>query len=399
MNSKNLDDLLIFLIQDQINEESSLIIKEIINIKNSNIKSNSPLNKSLIIKKLSNNKNQINIENIFEKLINLDFIEFNDTKKEELNININNIINILLYPRYCYYITNKYGPKCLKFLEYLLEFGFYKDDLNIFNKNEFTCLIRDGVIIKKKKTKKKENSGLFNRNNIDIYKINFKLMNEILFKEYIINHYKKYISMNFQFYDFFKKVIYSNNYIYQLKNYEKNINISQIIIDNFDFGNLLIKDSKDNNNDKLLLNKEMIKYDLFYNSIEKIINLFYSSKHARIFKIIQSNQNLNIFQISQKACLKYLEVQEILDDLIQKLKVIKKQDELYYLNDINKSIIDMIKNNIYGIIKNIKYELKDKLKELQGRIDQNIILQYINKYYSLINEFSEILNIYNFLFN
>ena len=97
--------------------------------------------------------------------------------------------------------------------------------------------------------------------------------------------------------------------------------------------------------------------------------------------------------------MKYLEVQEILDDLIQKLKVIKKQDELYYLNDINKSIIDMIKNNIYGIIKNIKYELKDKLKELQGRIDQNIILQYINKYYSLINEFSEILNIYNFLFN
>ena len=97
--------------------------------------------------------------------------------------------------------------------------------------------------------------------------------------------------------------------------------------------------------------------------------------------------------------MKYLEVQEIIDDLIQKLKIIKKQDELYYLNDINKSIIDMIKNNIYGIIKNIKYELKDKLKELQGRIDQNIILQYINKYYSLINEFSEILNIYNFLFN
>ena len=101
MNSKNLDDLLIFLIQDQINEESSLIIKEIMNIKNSNIKSNSSLNKSLLIKKLSNNKNQINIENIFEKLINLDFIEFNDTKKEELNLNINNIINILLYPRYC----------------------------------------------------------------------------------------------------------------------------------------------------------------------------------------------------------------------------------------------------------------------------------------------------------
>ena len=126
MNSQNLDDLLIFLIQDQIYEESSLIIKEIINIKNSNIKSNSPLNKSLIIKKLSNNKNQINIENIFEKLINLEFIEFNDTKKEELNININNIINILLYPRYCYYITNKYGQKYIKFFEYYYNLDFIK---------------------------------------------------------------------------------------------------------------------------------------------------------------------------------------------------------------------------------------------------------------------------------
>ena len=397
MNSKNLDDLLIFLIQDQINEESSLIIKEIINIKNSNSKNNSTFSKSLLIKKFSNNINQINIENILEKLIKLDFIELNDAKKEELNLNINNMLNILLYPRYCYYITNKYGPKCLKLFEYLLEFGFYKDNLNTFSKNDFTPLIRDGFIIKNK-IQKKENSDVFSSNNINIYKINFKLMNEILFKEYIINYYKKYISMNFQFYDLFKKVIYSYNYIYQLKNYEKNINISQIIIDNFDYGKLLIKENKDND-DKLILNKEMIKYDLFYNSIEKIINLFFSSKHIRIFKIIQLNQNLNIFQISQKACLKYLEVQEILDDLIQKLKIIKKQDEIYYLNDINESIIDMIKNNIYGIIKNIKYELKDKLKELQGRIDQNIILQYINKYYSLINEFSEILNAYNFLFN
>ena len=329
MNSKNLDDLIIYLIQDQINEESSKIIKEIINIKNSNNNNNSIITKSLLINKISNNINKINIESTLEKLNNLDFIEFNDIKKEELNLNINNMLNILLYPRYCYYITNKYGLKCLKLFEYLLEFGCYKEDLNIFNKNDFTSLIRDGIIIKNK-IQKKEKSGLFNSNNIDIYKINFKLMNEILFKEYIINYYKKYISMNFQFYDLFKKVIYSNNYTYQLKNYEKNINTSQTIIDNLDLGYLLIKENNSDNNDKLILNKEMIKFDLFYNSIEKIINLFYSSKHIRIFKIIQSNQNLNIFQISQKACLKYLEVQEILDDLVQKLKIIKKQDELYY---------------------------------------------------------------------
>ena len=58
----------------------------------------------------------------------------------------------------------------------------------------------------------------------------------------------------------------------------------------------------------------------------------------------------------------------------------------------------MIKENIYEIIKNIKFELKDKLKEFQGRISKETEIQFINKYYSLINCFSEILNSYNFLF-
>ena len=246
---------------------------------------------------------------------------------------------------------------------------------------------------------------MFNNNSIEIYKINYKLMNEIMFKEYLINYYRQYISMNFQFYDLFKKVINSNNYSYELKNYEKKNmqSISPILVDNFDYGKLLIKDD---NSNKIALNKDIIKYDLFYNSIEKIMNLFYSSKHLRIFKIIQINPNLNLFQISQKACLKHLEVEEIIEDLINKLKIIKRQkkdkdkeDFIYLLNDIDELIISMMKNNIYGIIKNIKYELKDKLKELQGRIDQDTVIQYINKYYSLINTFSEILNSYNFLFN
>ena len=51
------------------------------------------------------------------------------------------------------------------------------------------------------------------------------------------------------------------------------------------------------------------------------------------------------------------------------------------------------------LIRNIKYEIKDKSKELKGRIKQDTIIQYINKYHSLINDFAEILNAYNFLFN
>ena len=403
--TKNLEELLIFLMQDQLNDESSDLIKEIINIKRSD-KKNTKLTMSLLTKSFSNNIkkiSQIYLENMLEKLNNLDFIEINNVK-EGIIFKIGNILNILFYPRYCYFINAKYGPKYLKIFEYLLEFGFYLENLDTFAKNDFIPLVRDGIVLKTKvQNTKKEN--IFNNNNVEIYKINYKLLNELMFKEYIINYYRKYISMNFHFYDLFKKVVNSNNYIYELKNYEKtNASNSQILIDNFDYGQLLIKDVSNSN--KLILNKDIIKYDLFYNSVEIIMNIIFSSKHIRIFKIIQYNPNLNIFQISQKACLKYLEVEEIIEDLINKLNIVKKiknekdkEDLIYLLNDVDESIINMMKNIIYGIINNLKYELKDKLKELQGRIDQDTVLQYINKYYSLINTFSEILNSYNILFN
>lgn len=381
--SKNLEELLIFLLQEQINDESSKLIQEIINIQKNEIKH---ITKSFIIKKFTKkNLSEIYIEKIIEKLNNLDLIEI----EEEIKFKINNILNILLYPRYCYFVNNIYGPKCLKIFEYLLEYGFYIHDANKeknnFNKIDLNLLVKDDIIT-------------INKNNEIKYRINYNNMNKIMFKEYIINYYRKYISMNFKFYELFKKVVNSDNYIYELNNNEKNI-LSQVIIDNFDYSKLLLKNDKEDN--KIILNFEIIKYDLFYNSIEKIINLFFSSKHVLIFKIIQFNEYLTAFQISQKACLKSLEVQEIIDDLIKKLNIVKKikkeEHELYLLNEMGEININILKDNIYGIIKNIKYELKDKLKELQGRIDKDMVIQYINKYYSLINTFSEILNSYNFI--
>ena len=205
--SKNLEELLIFLMQDQLNNESSELIKEIINIKKLS-KTSTNLTKSLLLKKFSNNIkdiSQIYIENILEKLNNLDFIELSHTK-EEIVFKIDNILNILYYPSYCYYINTKYGPKNLKIFEHLLEFGFYKDNSNTFAKNDFVSLIRDGIILKNK-IQNTKGENMFNNNSIEIYKINYKLMNEIMFKEYLINYYRQYISMNFQFYDLFKKVI------------------------------------------------------------------------------------------------------------------------------------------------------------------------------------------------
>lgn len=419
--SKNLEELLHSLIEDQINDKSIEILKEIINIQNKR----EIINKEILIKNLSmSNNNEINIQyiNIIDRLINLNFIEINNINNNII-LKINNILNILLYPRYCYYVNVIYGPKCLQIIEYLLEFGFYSLDnnnnsqiINInFTRDDFSPLVVDGIIIKINMEKtsmqkdmhiNEENNKIFNTNIQEIYKINYNLLNWIIFREYTINFYKQYISMNFNFYEIFKKVVKSDNFSYELKNYEKSL-LDQITKDNYDYDKLLLKE-----NNTITLNKDIIKYDLFYNSIEKIIKLLYSTKHIRILKVIQRNENLNIFQISQKVCLKHIEVEEIIEDLLNKIKIIKiiKNNEnnnniiddnnnVYCLKEINEMDIKNIKDNIYGIIKNIKFELKDKLKELQGRINKETEIQYINKYYSLINDFSEILNLYNCLFN
>ena len=416
--SKNLEELIYSLIQDQINEEASKILKIMISIQNSN----NIIKKSLLIKDISinidkeqniNGKNIV-IENIIQTLINLNYIEYTEPTDENIIIKIYNILNILIYPRYCYYINSIYGPKCLKIIEYLLEFGFYSLNNNQnqkinFERNDFQSLVRDGIIIKYNYQKTNIENGINTNNNIfnsnikEIYKINYNLLNRIIFKEYIINYYKQYISMNFNFYELFKKLINSDNYTYELKNYEQSY-LDNKIIDNYDYDKLIIKE-----NNKLILNKDIIKYDLFYNSLEKILNILFSPKHIRILRIIQRYENLNSFQISQKASLKKIEVEEILDDLINKVKIIKKENnkdennnentcDTFCLNEINDLHIKMIKENIYEIIKNIKFELKDKLKEFQGRISKETEIQFINKYYSLINSFSEILNSYNFLF-
>ena len=416
--SKNLEDLIYSLIQDQINEEASKILKIMISIQNSN----NIIKKSLLIKDISinidkeqniNGKNIV-IENIIQTLINLNYIEYTEPTNENITIKIYNILNILIYPRYCYYINSIYGPKCLKIIEYLLEFGFYSLNNNQnqkinFERNDFQSLVRDGIIIKYNYQKTNIENGINTNNNIfnsnikEIYKINYHLLNRIIFKEYIINYYKQYISMNFNFYELFKKLINSDNYTYELKNYEQSY-LDNKIIDNYDYDKLIIKE-----NNKLILNKDIIKYDLFYNSLEKILNILFSPKHIRILRIIQRYENLNSFQISQKASLKKIEVEEILDDLINKVKIIKKENnkdennnentcDTFCLNEINDLRLKMIKENIYEIIKNIKFELKDKLKEFQGRISKETEIQFINKYYSLINCFSEILNSYNFLF-
>ena len=161
-NFNNLEELLIFLMQDQLNDESSDLIKEILS-KQKFENNNMNLTRSLLTKNISKNIKNFSEkykENILEKLNNLDFIELSDSK-EEITFKADNILNILFYPRYCYYINNKYGPNCLKFFEYLLEHGFYQENINTFSKKDFAYLIRDEIILIIKDENKK-NENLFN---------------------------------------------------------------------------------------------------------------------------------------------------------------------------------------------------------------------------------------------
>ena len=336
--SKNLADLLIFLIQEQINDESASIIKEIINcqIQNKVITKKSLKEKYI----LNKSANMNNFEHLFTRFINLDYIEIKG-QNEDIILKIDNMLNILLYSRYCYYFNSIYGVKYLKIIEYILEYGYYsfEDDKNQkeinFTRNDFDILIKDGLIITNNHTEKEEQNNIndIRTKSQEIFKINYNLLNRIIFKEYIINFYRNFISMNYQFYNIFKKVIKSENFSYELKDDEKT-SLDGLPHDNLDYDKLLIKE-----NNKVTINKDIVKYDLFYNSIEKIIKLIFSSKHIRIIKIIQRNPNFNIYQISQTACLKALEVEEILDELVNKVKIINKvKNEEDNNNDSDKYV-------------------------------------------------------------
>ena len=88
--SKNLEELLYSLIEEQINDKSIEILKAVINIQNKG----ENLNKEILIKNLSisnNNKNNIQHINIIDRLINLNFIEI-DNKNNNIILKINNIL-------------------------------------------------------------------------------------------------------------------------------------------------------------------------------------------------------------------------------------------------------------------------------------------------------------------
>ena len=133
--SHTLEKLLCSLIQEQINDDSANIVKELINMKN--LSDN--ITKMSLIKNISINKNlkeNNSIENIIQKLSDLNFIEIKDIN-DNILIKTDNILNILLYPRFCYYVNFIYGPKYLKIIEYLLEYGFYNLNSGVAQKMFF----------------------------------------------------------------------------------------------------------------------------------------------------------------------------------------------------------------------------------------------------------------------
>ena len=117
--------------------------------------------------------------------------------------------------------------------------------------------------------------------------------------------------MNFNFYELFKKLVNSDNFTYELKNYEKNF-LNDKIKDNLEFGKLIIKEDNQNifnnrsnnnqnnsNNHKSNNNKNNINYPINNNGNTKIL---YKNRDTNILLLGDSNNIFNNIRNTKSTC-------------------------------------------------------------------------------------------------
>ena len=105
-------ELLFILISEQINNNCSFICKIINENKN--------INKDKLIKLVNNTINLDNLEIEILKLKNQKFINY---QNDIFSLNENNILQIIKYPKFLFYINMIFGEKGNIILENFMEFG------------------------------------------------------------------------------------------------------------------------------------------------------------------------------------------------------------------------------------------------------------------------------------
>jgi len=189
--------------------------------------------------------------------------------------------------------------------------------------------------------------------------------------------------MNYQLNNLYSKILSNDNYNYILSEDEElNLNSDYLIIDN----------------SIISLNKEKLFERLFYDSIEKILDIKYNNEFARVFKlftkIIETTEReiINICSISKK-------------NLSEIIKIFKNENLISINTTTNTLILNnlfeknkLIENNInfiFNMIYCIKIDLDDKINSLEKRGSSDLQEEYMNKAYSYISKLDDLILIFN----
>ena len=189
--------------------------------------------------------------------------------------------------------------------------------------------------------------------------------------------------MNYQLNNLYSKILSNDNYnIIIGEDEEFNINSEYLIVDN----------------SIVSLNTEKLLERLFFDSIEKILDIKYNNEFSRVFKLFTKiivtteREIMNICSISKK-------------NLSEIIKILKYENIISMNATTNTLILNnlfeknkLIENNInfiFNMIYCIKIDLDDKINLLEKRGSSDLQEEYMNKAYSYISKLDDLILIFN----
>ena len=184
---------------------------------------------------------------------------------------------------------------------------------------------------------------------------------------------------NYQLNNIYSKIFQNDNFY---------ISLSDI---NFE-SDYLIKD-----NSTIRLKKKKLFETIFFDSIEKILEIKYNNEFSRVFKLFTK-----IFQTTEKEIINICSISK--KDLPNIIKILKNEnlisinekDNNLILNNIFENNI-LIKNNInyiYNMIFCIKTDFEDKINSLEKRGSYDLQEEYMNKTYSYISKLNNLILVF-----
>jgi hypothetical protein len=189
--------------------------------------------------------------------------------------------------------------------------------------------------------------------------------------------------MNYQLNNLYSKILSNDNYnIIIGEDEEFNINSEYLIVDN----------------SIVSLNTEKLLERLFFDSIEKILDIKYNNEFSRVFKLFTKiivtteREIMNICSISKK-------------NLSEIIKILKYENIISINATTNTLILNnlfeknkLIENNInfiFNMIYCIKIDLDDKINLLEKRGSSDLQEEYMNKAYSYISKLDDLILVFN----